>query len=80
MWMLFLEEEECRTTKQDLYLAQIAAEVRRTVSKRRVSLKQLILPFVKKISNRKLTKKEATTASKMRWFSALGLKKDGSNT
>jgi len=32
-WMAFLEREEERHTKQDRYLAQIAAEVRRSIVK-----------------------------------------------
>ena len=79
MWRLFLEEERYRTTKQDLYLAQIAAEVRRTVSKQSVSVKQLILKFTKK-SPKKLTVEEATATSKKHWFGWLGLNKDGTNT
>ncbi len=79
MWRLYLEEEEYKTTKLDLYLAQIAAEVRRTVSKKNVSLKQLILKWTKtKVT--KSTRAEAAKASKIKWFGFLGLNNDGSNT
>ena len=79
MWKIFLAEEEYKTTKQDLYLAQIAAEIERTVSKKSVSIKKKILKFVKK-SPKKLTVEEATVASKKHWFGWLGLDKDGTNT
>lgn len=80
MWKLFLEEEECRITKPDLYAAQIAAEIRRTVSKKSVSIKQLILDFVKKKPVKNLTREEAAAASKAKWFDILGLNNDGTNT
>lgn len=77
MWMIFLNDEERRATKQDLYLAQIAAEIRRANSKKNVSVKDLLLKFTKK---KKLTKEQATAASKSRWFGFLGLDKDGNKS
>lgn len=79
MWQIFLEEEEYRLTKQDMYLAQIAAEVRRTVSKKSVSVKQLILKWTKRTS-KAVTKEEAANIAKRKWFGILGLNRDGTNT
>lgn len=79
MWRLFLEEEEYRLTKSDMYLAQIAAEVRRTVSKKSVSIKQLILKWTKTPA-KKQTREQAAASAKNKWFGILGLNKDGSNT
>lgn len=46
-WLLFIQQEEHRTTKVDHYLAQIAAEVRRTNVKNpsKVKLQDFLLKF-----------------------------------
>ena len=74
-WMYWLDKEEDRkrkeVTKQDFYLAQIAAEVCRTVVKDRKSVKNadFLLKFEDESKPKKLTKEEATIRAKTRWMS-----------
>jgi hypothetical protein len=45
-WMVYLGDEECRTTKQDLYLAQIAQRILQMAGNS-TSLVSQLLPFGK---------------------------------
>ena len=72
-WIQFLiweeEREMTRTTKQDWYLAQIAAEVLRPNARepRKVTTEKMLIRFIPAgVKNRMQTSKAA-------WFSALGL-------
>ena len=80
MFVKFLEMKDQEYEKQDYYLAQIAACIERAFSKRRVSIKDKLLKFVKGQPEKKISMKEAAAASKRKWFAALGLKKDGSKS
>lgn len=44
--MLFLKQELNVPTKQDHYLAQVAAEIRRTFSKKPINIQDFILRFI----------------------------------
>ena len=70
-WNTFLHEEEERNTKSDHYLAQIAAEVRRTnvKSPKLVKLQDFLLKFKQ---SKALPEKAAK--SKAIWAAALNLK------
>jgi len=78
-WITFLRREEERETKQDIYLAQIACEVRRgyVAEPRTVKLKDLMLTS----STEEPAKEEAPRAksksrSKAAWTKALGVKSE----
>ena len=66
-WLQYLEWAERRDTKNDYYLAQIAAEVRRgnVKSPRLVKIKDLLL---------KMQKPKQRLSSKQIWLQALGIK------
>ena len=66
-----------RRDKMDYYLAQVAAEVRRSrvEDPRKVETEDLLITFVKRKDEVKLSKKEAAARSKSVWFGILGLRK-----
>jgi len=68
-WLQFLDWEERRETKQDYYLAQIAAETRRGNVKHpnRIKVKDLLLKFEN-------GKEGNCERSKSIWLNAVGLK------
>lgn len=79
-WCDYLLLEERRHTKQDWYLAQIAAEVFRTIAKepKKVRVKSYLHkveddPSQVPVSN--LPPEQRLKKSKSSWMSALGLKK-----
>ncbi len=74
-WISFLEQEEVRTTKGDLYLAQIAAEVRRSyvTNPREISVEHFILGSVKKESTE--APEERIQKSKSAWLSIMPAEK-----
>jgi len=80
-WMVFLELERNFTTKQDVYLAQIAQEVQRSyvAEPNKVKLKSFIRKFKTMFENENdLTEEEVdsrTEASKSFWLKALGIRK-----
>lgn len=67
-WLDYLSQEEERLTKEDLYFAQIAAEVRRANVKNPRSVK--IDHFLVKRSSESVP---APKSSKSIWLSAVGL-------
>ena len=73
-WSIIVEESEKEFTKQDYYLAQIAAEVRRSFVKNpsKVLLKDFFLQFEEK-EKPKMTREQATTFAKAAWFGRLGI-------
>ena len=82
MWIEYLNQEWNVPTKLDLYLAQIATEIRRTILKdpRKPKVKDFILKFTD--SNKKeqtsVSKVDAKTKmerSKAFWLGALGIKR-----
>ena len=79
-WILYLEMEEVRNTKQDYALARIAAEVRRSYAAKPNSVRDedLLMKF-EKVKKKERTKEEATATSKRYVFGCLGLKKDGTS-
>ena len=79
-WMLYLEMEEERHTKQDYYLAQIAAEVRRPNIKNpsKLQVEDMLLKFEKRDRMKKEVSVETMTANhKQFWMASVGLKSDG---
>lgn len=76
-WMDWLNEEWERPSRSDNYLMQIAAEVRRVLSKKpnSIKLRDFLLKF-KKQKPKELTLEEATKQSKRRWLSWLNIGKD----
>jgi len=84
MWMHFLVIEEERCTKQDYYLAQIAATMERTVAKDAVPTSKYLLKFKERERTRRLKKEisveEMTKNHKQFWFRALGMDKNGNIT
>lgn len=82
--MQYLYDDEYDTHREDIFMAQIAAEIRRGNVKypKKVNIKDFLKPFMKpekKISKKKMTKEEATAKSKAIWFNLVGYK-DGSNS
>ncbi len=78
-WIWYLEKKreddlEC-VSKQDFYLAQIAAQVHRMCSKKAKRISDFLLKHKKKKKMIKpKTKKEALGNMKRRWFAAVGYK------
>lgn len=82
MRLAWVMEQNTQPDKKDHYLMQIAAEVRRVLSRnpRRVKLSDFVLTFVQE--KPKLTKEQATAISKNRWLGWLGVRlknKDNDN-
>lgn len=82
-WLEFFREQDEQelkyTSKQDYYLAQIAAEVRRTIAKQpsAVRVQDLLLQINSKEPEKKeLTREERTRIAKSFWFHAIP-EKDG---
>lgn len=77
MWMEYLgsDYEQNIFHRQDFYLAQIACEIRRTITKnpKAVKLKDFIIDFVKKTVKKKRTSYDVEK-SKSFWFAGLGIK------
>jgi len=71
-WITFLRREEERNTKQDIYLAQIAAEIRRGLVKNPKSVKTKDF-LMKKTDDTPATEKPASK-SKSAWAQSLNLK------
>ena len=73
MWQEYLERDANAFHREDFYLAQIAAEIRRSFVKnpKRVSIGDFILKFVNKVVRKgKMTKDERTKEAKS-WWAAL---------
>jgi len=74
-WIEFLDQEEKRDTKQDYYLAQIAATIVRvninSKDQKKVKLKDYLLRFVDPPSP---DQEEKMKKSKSVWLSALRIK------
>jgi hypothetical protein len=83
MWSAFLEREDQKTTKQDYYLAQIAAEIVRNrdgVDGKRVTLESKVLKFETKTVQEvePLTEEQKLAYAKASWFAQTGyVPKDG---
>lgn len=85
MWLVWLEEQELtQFSKQDHYLAQIAMEIRRTITpKKQLSLKNFFIRFTRTKERKVKTmteeeylqaKKEAGAKAAVWWKAALGIK------
>jgi len=77
-WQAFFEDEWERPSRTDNYLMQIAAEVRRVLSKRpeNIKIKHFRLTFgSREKSKAPLTREQATAASQAKWLGALGMLK-----
>lgn len=76
--MQFLDAEVNGFHREDHYMAQIAAEIRRGLLKpgagRRVKVQDFILKFTK--AKEKKRKPPSMAESKAFWFAAVGLKKE----
>lgn len=77
-WLVFIAEEERRTTHQDYYLAQIAAEIRRGNTKpekiANVRDKDFLIEFKEpEVTNQSTTPMD----SKAFWLTSLGVKHNG---
>lgn len=78
-WMTFLDQEVNSFHREDYYLAQIAAEVRRTFTKNpsHIKTKDFIIEFKTNTSKKKTSKKspeEKLKMSKTYWLSLSGVK------
>lgn len=81
-WVTYLNWDETRVTKLDHYLAQIAAEVRRSIAKNPKSVKQkdFIIQFeapkpsTVKVKHIKRSIAQRTEKSKSIWAQMLGVK------
>lgn len=76
-WIEYLQQDLDITRREDYYLAQIAAEVRRGNVKRpeKIKLKDFILKFGgRKRKKRKMSLKERARVSKSWWRALLGLR------
>lgn len=71
-WIVFLNQEEVKRTKQDFYLASIATEVRRSWVKdpKKVSMKDLYITYVTR--KKKTTAKEKMNEAKAFFGAMLG--------
>lgn len=66
-WVVFIDEEPNMFCKEDFYLAQIAAEIRKTIVKHpeKVSIKSFLMKFARKEKEKKKeTKIEASKRMK----------------
>jgi len=75
-WIVYLEDEETnRVHREDYYLANIAAEIRRSYVKdpAKVRLESFLMKFTKKDESEKpkMTKKERTKRAKTFWMTLL---------
>jgi hypothetical protein len=75
-WLVYLEKDLNAFHREDCYLAQIAAEVRRgnTKTPKRVKDKDFILKFKMKRSPTKENIKKFCEEAKMFWYGLLGIK------
>jgi len=71
-WLAFLWREEERNTKQDIYLAQIAAEIRRGLVKNPKSVK--MKDFLMKKAETPTKVEKPPSKSKSMWAAALNVK------
>lgn len=71
-WLTFIVEEEQRPTKNDYYLAQIAAEIRRGLVKKpnEVKVKDFLISFEKEGT----VVPKPGSKSKSIWMAGLGIK------
>lgn len=80
-WMAFLDLERNQTSKEDYYLAQVAAEVRRSFVKspQSVHVKDFILSFTRAERSSpgggSTAMEDPTQRSKNYWSAVLGLEK-----
>lgn len=74
-WLVYLDQAETRRTKQDYYLAQIAAEVRRGLVKKpnTVKLDSFLFEVPKDKEMTEPSNKQRVQASKRAWLGALGM-------
>lgn len=79
-WIAYLDdEEENRFHREDYYLAQIAAEIRRSYVKdpRSVKIESFLMKFERKVKPKKskMTMKERTKKAKAYWSALMGVPK-----
>ena len=78
MWQEYLGKEFMVARREDYYLAQIAAEIRRTISKypKKIKLQDFLLKFKNKKRDKmsELDLKEKTRRSKSFWKALVGIK------
>jgi len=75
LWKVHMEEETYEHTKQDYYLAQIAQEVRKVLSKKpnNIKLKSFLLSYERaKKKKKQMTREEATAAMKSTLYAIAG--------
>ena len=74
-WIVYLDDDSNRFYKEDYYLAQIAAEIRRSYVKdpMKVKLKSFLMKFERKNKPKKpkMTVKERTKSAKTFWLSLM---------
>lgn len=80
-WCGYFRWVDVRTTKLDYYLAQIAAEIRRSYAKnpRKVKLDWFMLELDADKEKKSKTVKTAPSKSKQIWMAALAPKRKGEN-
>lgn len=75
-WLAYLDWEINAFHREDWFLAQIAQEVRRTISKdpEKVKIEGFLRKFAAKRAPKKLTRREAATKFKQRLLARFGIK------
>lgn len=73
-WIAWLDQQWNKPDRSDHYMMQVAAEVRRVLSKKPQSIKlgHFLLKF-EFVPPRPTTSKQALAASKAKWFAAVGM-------
>jgi len=68
-WITYLDEDANRFHREDYYLAQIAAEIRRSFVKEpiKVKIESFLMKFKRKEKAKKLSKEERTKRAKAFW-------------
>jgi len=76
IWMEYLERDVNAFHPENFYLAQIAAEIRRSFVKnpKQIRLKDFLLKFIMPEEPKKLSIKERSKRMKRFWFFHVGLK------
>lgn len=80
-WMLYLEMQEEKHSKQDYALARIAAEIRRSYVEhpKKVKEEDLLIVFEKRELPKEVDEEKIMESHQRFWFAQLGLKSDGTS-
>ncbi len=80
-WILYLDMEEERHSKQDYAWARIAAEIRRSYVEhpKKVKEEDLLIVFEKREVSKEVDEEKVMESHKLFWLTSVGLKSDGSS-